>query len=62
MAWRSSSAMKWALPLTVACISAPPTSSIVVARPVTALITSGPVRNMWALCRVMMTKSISAGE
>jgi hypothetical protein len=46
MAWRSSSAMKWTLPLTVACISALPTSSIVVVRPVTALITSGPVMNM----------------
>jgi hypothetical protein len=41
--------MKWALPLIVACISAPPTSAIVVARPVTALITCGPVRNMCAL-------------
>jgi hypothetical protein len=62
MACWSSSATKWALPLTVECISAPPTSAIVVARPVTALITSGPVRNMCALLRVMITKSISAGE
>jgi hypothetical protein len=50
------------LPLTVACISALPTSSMVVERPVTALITSGPVMNMWALWRVMMMKSMSAGE
>ena len=31
-------------------------------RPVTALMTSGPVRNICEFLRVMMTKSISAGE
>ena len=62
MASRSSSAIKWTLPLTEACISAPPTSSMLTSRPVTALITCGPVMNMCALCRVMMIQSISAGE
>ena len=37
----SSSARKWTLPLTVACIDALPTSSIVTVLPVTALITRG---------------------
>ena len=44
--YRDFSAMKWALPLIEACISALPISSIVVVRPVTALMTSGPVRHM----------------
>ena len=62
MASRSSSATKWTLPLTVACIAAPPTSSMLTSRPVTDLITCGPVMKSWAFCRVMMMKSISAGE
>ena len=33
-----------------------------VVRPLTDLMTSGPVMNMCAWCRVMMMKSVSAGE
>ncbi len=39
-----------------------PTSSIVTVLPVTALMTSGPVMNIWAFDFVIMTKSINAGE
>ncbi len=58
----SSSATKWTLPLTEACICAPPTSSGVHCCPVTARMTSGPVMNICACFFVMTMKSISAGE
>ena len=62
MAWPSSRATRCTLPLTPACMAALPISSMEVSRPVTALMTSGPVMNMRALVSVMMMKSIKAGE
>jgi hypothetical protein len=41
--------------------SAPPRPSCVVSSPVTALTTSGPVMNIWAVPRTMKTKSVNAG-
>ena len=47
---------------TVLCTSAPPRVSWSTTSPVTDLITWGPVMKMWLVPRVMMTKSVSAGE
>ena len=58
----SSAAAKWATPLTVACVMAPPNSSLVTSWCVTALMTSGPVMNMYDVPCTMMLKSVIAGE
>jgi len=58
----SSSAMKWMLPLTDAWASAEANWSSEACWPVEALMTSGPQMNIWAFFRVMMRKSVSAGE
>ena len=42
--------------------SAPPSSSNPTSSPVTALITSGPVMNMWATRSTITVKSVRAGE
>ena len=64
--WRIASASsrtaKWATPLFALCVMAPPRSSIVTSSDVTALITSGPVTNMWLVPSTMMVKSVMAGE
>ncbi len=44
------------------CTSAPPSSAWVIFSPVTVVITSGPVTNIFAESRTMTTKSVSAGE
>ena len=62
IASRSSSAMKWTLPETEAFAWAEPISAMVQTWPVTALITSGPQMNMFAVLRVMIRKSMRAGE
>ena len=41
---------------------APPSSCLVTSSCVTVLITSGPVTNMYDVSRVMMMKSVIAGE
>ena len=56
----SVSAMKSVTPEIAWWASAPPSSSWVTTSPVTCLMTSGPVMNMWAL-RVWMMKSVRAG-
>ncbi len=43
-------------------VCAPPSSSMVTSSPVTVLMTSGPVMNIWLVWSTMMTKSVSAGE
>ncbi len=43
-------------------MSAPPSSSKLTSSPVTVRTTSGPVMNMWAVRRVISTKSVIAGE
>ena len=53
--------MKWITPEWAMWASAPPSASAVICSPVTCLMTWGPVMNIWAL-RVMMMKSVSAGE
>ena len=58
----SSSAMNPAMPLRVACVVAPPSSSNVTSSPVTALMTSGPVMNMFDVPFTMKMKSVMAGE
>jgi hypothetical protein len=58
----SSRATKWATPLFVLCVIAPPRSSIDTSSDVTALITSGPVTNMWLVPSTMTVKSVMAGE
>ena len=57
----SVAADRWATPLRPVCTSGPPSSSALTCSPVTAWITSGPVRNM-QLSPAMMMKSVSAGE
>ena len=42
--------------------AAPPSSSKVTSSPVTVLITSGPVMNMWLVPSTMRVKSVIAGE
>ena len=51
-----------ATPERCAWVSAPPRSSKLTSSPVTVRTTSGPVMNMWALRRVISTKSVIAGE
>ena len=58
----SSSATKVATPDLVAWIIAPPSSSCVTSSPVTVLITSGPVMNMFDVPFTMKMKSVIAGE
>ena len=58
----SSSAARWATPLRALWVMAPPKSSKVTSSPVTVLITSGPVMNMWLVRLHMMMKSVMAGE
>ena len=57
----SESAAKCATPERVAWLWAPPSSSIVTSSPVTVLMTSGPVMNMWLVSRTMKMKSVMAG-
>ena len=44
------------------CAWAPPSSSKVTSSPVTVLITSGPVMNMWLVPSTIRVKSVIAGE
>ncbi|SLH74250.1 Uncharacterised protein [Mycobacteroides abscessus subsp. abscessus] len=39
-----------------------PSSSMVTSSPVTVLMTSGPVTNIWLVWSTITTKSVSAGE
>src|SRR5262249_56747710 len=57
----SSRATKCATPLFELCVIAPPRSSIETSSDVTALITSGPVTNMWLVPSTMIVKSVMAG-
>src|SRR5436309_701620 len=50
--------MNPAMPLRVACVVAPPSSSNVTSSPVTALMTSGPVMNMFDVPFTMKMKSV----
>ena len=43
-------------------VRAPPSSSIVTSSPVTVLMTSGPVMNMFEVPSTMIVKSVTAGE
>ena len=54
--------MNEATPDLLACVMAPPSSSIVTSSPVTVLITSGPVMNMCEVSFTMKVKSVMAGE
>ncbi len=54
--------MNDATPDSVACVIAPPSSSMETSSPVTVLITSGPVMNMCEVSRTMNVKSVMAGE
>ena len=45
-----------------ACVSAPPSASIVTSSCVTVFTTFGPVTNMYEVPRTMYTKSVMAGE
>ena len=58
----SLSAAKCATPEVATWVDAPPSSSKETSSCVTALITSGPVTNMYELCLTMNTKSVIAGE
>ena len=58
----SFSAAKCVTPDTRPWVSAPPRSSNETSSWVTALITSGPVTNMYEECFTMNTKSVMAGE
>ena len=58
----SSAQAKWAQPETVLWVMAPPSCSLVTSSWVTALITSGPVMNMYEVSLTMNTKSVMAGE
>ena len=58
----SESRVKWETPERVAWVSAPPRASCVISSPVTALMTSGPVMNIWEMPRTMRVKSVMAGE
>ena len=67
--WRTSfrhsssvSQTKWATPLRVAWVAAPPSSSCPTSSPVTARITSGPVIYIWPISFTMKMKSVMAGE
>ena len=53
---------KWATPVLVAWVSAPPSSSWVTSSPLTARMTSGPVMYIWPLPWTMKMKSMMAGE
>jgi len=55
-------AMKWATPLTWLWVVAPPRASMFTSSPVTALITCGPVINIWLVLATIMIKSVRAGE
>ena len=58
----SSSHAKWATPDFVLWAIAPPSDSKSTSSPVTVLITSGPVMNMWLVSLTMKMKSVIAGE
>ena len=58
----SDSARSWATPLRLLWTRLPPRSPAVTSSPVTALMTSGPVMNIELVGRVMITKSVRAGE
>src|SRR5712692_11592343 len=58
----SPSATKWATPDVVPWAWAPPSSSAETFSWVTALMTSGPVTNMYDVFLTMKTKSVIAGE
>ena len=64
--WWSASASsrqaKCATPLFELWVIAPPRSSNETSSEVTALMTSGPVTNMWLVPSTMMVKSVMAGE
>src|SRR5204862_1426121 len=51
-----------ATPDVAACVSAPPSASIVTSSCVTVFTTFGPVTNMYDECRTMYVKSVIAGE
>ena len=50
------------MPLRVLWVRAPPSSSIVTSSPVTVLMMSGPVMNMFDFSSTMIVKSVTAGE
>ena len=58
----SLSAAKCATPDLPTWVAAPPSSSKDTSSWVTALMTSGPVTNMYDDCFTMKTKSVMAGE
>ena len=58
----SSAAVRYATPLFVACVIAPPSSSKLTSSPVTALVTSGPVMNICEMPSTITVKSVIAGE
>ncbi len=58
----SSGEEKWATPLVVLWVTAPPKSSWLTSSPVTLFMTSGPVMNMWLVPSTIKTKSVIAGE
>ena len=58
----SSWAMKCATPDFSLCVIAPPSSSLVTSSCVTALMTSGPVMNMYEVLFTIRMKSVMAGE
>src|SRR5512146_2649704 len=58
----SSCARKCATPEVELCVVAPPNSSLVTSSCVTALITSGPVMNMYDVLSTIRMKSVIAGE
>ena len=58
----SSPAMWWATPDVELWVRAPPSSSKPTSSPVTVLMTSGPVMNMWLVWSTMTVKSVIAGE
>ena len=58
----SSSAAKWATPDLALCVIAPPSSSKLTSSLVTALMTFGPVTNMWLVPLTISVKSVIAGE
>ena len=53
---------KWATPLVLLCVMAPPNASAVTSSPVTVFITCGPVINIWLVLSTINMKSIIAGE
>jgi len=58
----SSEQAKWAQPDFSLCVIAPPNSSLLTSSWVTALMTSGPVMNIYDVSFTMKTKSVIAGE